>query len=109
MQAQPATTSDMLTLCHSAGLSDEQIRAYVGDSSAPATAAELHLHPTNVSVFVLLTLCRGCFMISDHGAITGFRYADASQIAQWHDISKSDCQRLPVAVDAILRGKNGNV
>ena len=105
MQAQP----DMLQTYRSAGLSDEQIRAYVGDSSSSATAAELHLHPTNVSVFVLLTLCRGCFMTSDHGAITGFRYADASQIAQWHDISKADCQRLPLAINAILRGNNGNV
>ena len=56
------------------------------------------------AVFTLLTQCSACF-VTDNGTLTGFRYQDAQQIAHWQQLNVAACQRLPLAVNAILQGK----
>lgn len=92
----------MLAVLQAATLSPEQIRAYAGDTAPPEI--RLRLHPDNAGVFGLLTHCSACF-VTDNGVMTGFRYQDAQQIAHWQQLEAVTCQRLPLAVNAILRGK----
>ena len=92
----------MLTVLQAANLSEAQLNAYLGDRLI--AEPQLNVHPDNAAVFTLLTQCSACF-VTDNGTLTGFRYHDAQQIAHWQQLDAAACQRLPLAVNAILQGK----
>ncbi len=66
--------------------------------------ASLLLHPYNVDVFSALILTQACFVMGMHGGFTGYHYADANAVMDWHDTQATVRKRLPIAVNAILRG-----
>ena len=106
MTASPGVAPSMLATLKSAGWSDAAITAWAGTSN-PVTQ-EIKLHPDNAAVFYLLVAAAGCFVMTERGLIVGFRYADAQPIADWNGVDSEERKRLPIAINAILRGKDGN-
>jgi hypothetical protein len=61
------------------------------------------LHPLNYAVLAVLPLTEACWVF-EHGQRAGFRYSDAQTVLDWHNVPADVRKRLPIAVNAILRG-----
>jgi hypothetical protein len=86
-----------------AGADEAAINAFVASREAVETEELWVLHPINESVLRVLGLTPSCFVYTS-GERCGFRWGDAEVLMGWHDVALDVRQRMPIAINAILRG-----
>lgn len=88
------------------GAPDAEIAAFVAarQQQADVVAEQWLVHPLNQPVLRVLALIQSCFVFGFSGERCGFRWADAAVVMDWHDVTSDVRKRLPIAINAILRG-----